>query len=139
MLYRSVMGKRQYIVADGDNQVTGAVWNDYYDTAALQKVSVFRIAPGCTCRITGLAADLYYLEEIQASDGLCRLEYPTEFMVQAEGTVIITYDGETGQRGEKRRHHSPGETCIYCSGNGILAVYEGGVTVSCRDHGTYET
>ena len=96
-LYKEVNGVKNYVIVDESNKVTG--W-----TTDEEAASVFTTPDNGSFTISGLDADTYYLEEVEAPAGYNKLAAPVKVKITASidettnvGTATVTYgENSTG-------------------------------------------
>ena len=96
-LYKEVNGVKNYVIVDESNKVTG--W-----TTDEEAASVFTTPDNGSFTISGLDADTYYLEEVEAPAGYNKLAEPVKVTITATinentnvGTATVTYgENSTG-------------------------------------------
>ena len=96
-LYKEVNGVKNYVIVDESNKVTS--W-----TTDEEAASVFTTPANGSFTISGLDADTYYLEEVEAPAGYNKLAEPVKVTITATinaatnvGTATVTYgENSTG-------------------------------------------
>ena len=122
VLYKTVDGKNYYVKAT-NGKVTG--W-----TETKAEGTVFETPADGKFTISGLDADTYYLEEVEAPAGYNMLAKPVEVTIKATiepttnvGTATVTYDGNSTDTGTVKIENKTGVELPSTGGVGTTIFY----------------